>query len=639
MGDALLIGGTGHTDLPTGDPKALLLVFPAPDGNFILASLRSITGALLWPLLNNAGRPRYRALWRSSQSPRSPPTPGRTPGCPRWRWALWGWSSAILGRARFIPLDQRLTWTVALLRPLASSWHSLPIFWSLVVVVAIKYLTLILRADNHGEVGSSALLALIPARLRDGRRGQMGWAAVLVIAGAALLYGGNGMITPAISVLSAMEGLAGRGAWLQGGGGTRDLSRFGRSLRDSATGTGAVGKLFGPVMVIWFLTLGVLGSRQIINRPEVLAALDPVMLGGSSTDSTGRDGILVVGSVALDYRRRGAGRRPWTLRGRTPIRVAWFALAMPALVLNYFGQGALILGDPHAIARPFFEMVPAGAWTYALVALSGVATVIASQALISGAFSLTHQAVQLGFFPFVTIKHTSRDAEGQIYIPEINWGLAVACVALVLTFREKRRLAAAYGLAVTGTMAITSVIYFEVTRTTWRWPLWKALPILVLLFVDLPFFTATLFKFPDGGFVPVLIGLGFFTVMFTCKRGWTLYRDQLAGALAPLDRFVTEGAAKGVTRVPGTGVFVTRELHGVPPVLSDLVTRIRVLPQRVVLLSVATTRTPRGTDTRLDTLAEQHLSTDRELRIHGESGRSQRSARRRRAVQAADRFL
>jgi KUP system potassium uptake protein len=474
------------------------------------------------------------------------------------------------------------------------------IFWSLVVVIAIKYLTLILRADNHGEGGIFALLALIPGRLRDRRHGAMGWATVLAIAGAALLYG-DGMITPAISVLSAMEGLQvaapGHKAVVVPATCLVLVALFAIQRR----GTGRVGQLFGPVMAIWFVTLGVLGMRQIIHRPEVLRALDPVeAVRFFMVHRTG--GFLVLGSVVLAITGGEALYADLGHFGRTPIRVAWFALAMPALVLNYFGQGALMLGDPQASARPFFEMVPAGSWTYALVGLSAAATVIASQALISGAFSLTHQAVQLGFFPLVTIKHTSRDAEGQIYIPEINWGLAVACVALVLTFRESTHLAAAYGLAVTGTMAITSLIYFEVTRTTWRWPLWKALPLLILfLSFDLPFFTATLFKFPDGGFVPVLIGLGFFTVMFTWKRGWNLYREQLASSLAPLDRFVSEGAGKGATRVPGTGVFVTREVDGVPPVLSELVTRIGVLPQRVVVLSMATTRDPRGSDARLET--------------------------------------
>jgi KUP system potassium uptake protein len=474
------------------------------------------------------------------------------------------------------------------------------IFWSLVVVIALKYLTLVLRADNHGEGGIFALLALIPARLRDGRHRGMGWATVLVIAGAALLYG-DGMITPAISVLSAVEGLQAAAPGHKTAVIPATCLILVALFALQRRGTGAVGKLFGPVMLIWFLTLGALGLRQIVKKPEVLTALDPFHAVHFFLIHRGH-GFLVLGSVVLAITGGEALYADLGHFGRTPIRVAWFALAMPALVLNYFGQGALMLGDPRAITGPFFAMVPAGSWTYALVALSTAATVIASQALISGVFSLTHQAVQLGFFPVVTIKHTSRSAEGQIYIPEVNWGLAVACVALVLTFRESTHLAAAYGLAVTGTMAITSLIYFEVTRTTWRWPLWKAVPPLVLfLSFDLPFFTATMFKFREGGFVPVLIGAGFFGVMFTWRRGWNLYREQVADSLAPLDRFLSEGAGKGVTRVPGIGVFVTRAPQGVPPVLSDLVTRIRALPQRVVLLSVTTTRTPHGTDARLET--------------------------------------
>jgi KUP system potassium uptake protein len=476
------------------------------------------------------------------------------------------------------------------------------IFWSLTVVVSIKYLTLIVRADNHGEGGIFALLALIPEKKRAGHAGRMGWATVLVLVGAALLYG-DGMITPAISVLSAMEGLQvaapGHQAAVVPATCVVLLALFALQSR----GTGAVGKLFGPIMVIWFVTLAVLGLRQIVRNPGVLLALDPRHAIRFFAIHRGR-GFLVLGSVVLAITGAEALYADLGHFGRAPIRLAWFGLAMPALVLSYFGQGALLLAEPRTTAGPFFAMVPAGPWTYALVALSAAATVIASQALISGAFSLTNQAVQLGFFPVVTVEHTSRQSEGQIYIPEINWGLAIACLALVLIFRASSRLAAAYGVAVTGTMVITSVIYFEVTRTTWRWPLWKAVPpLLLFLSFDLPFFTATLFKFGEGGFVPVLIGLVFFVVMFTWRRGWDLYREHVVSNAPPLDHFISDGAGKGVARVPGTGVFVIGDLDGVPPVLSNLATRIRVLPERVVLLGIITMRMPRSAlEVRLETL-------------------------------------
>ncbi|MEP6652311.1 MAG: KUP/HAK/KT family potassium transporter [Myxococcales bacterium] len=469
------------------------------------------------------------------------------------------------------------------------------IFWALVVVVSIKYLTFIVRADNHGEGGIFALLALIPERLRDRQGGGLGWTAVLVLIGAALLYG-DGVITPAISVLSAIEGVQAAAPRFEPAVVPVTCLVLVALFALQRHGTGTVGKLFGPVMAVWFLTLAVLGLRQIVIHPGVLAALNPVHAARFFTVHRGH-GFLVLGAVVLAITGGEALYADLGHFGRTPIRVAWFGLAMPALVLNYFGQGALLFGDPRASTGPFFAMVPPGYWTYALVALSAAATVIASQALISGAFSLTHQAVRLGFFPVVSVTHTSRHTEGQIYISEINWGLAVACVALVLIFRDSTRLAAAYGLAVTGTMAITSLIYFEVTRATWRWPLWKAVPPLVLfLAFDLPFLTATLFKFAEGGFVPVLIGLGVFAVMLTWKRGWNLYRQQLAAKVPPLDRFVSEGAGKGVVRAPGTGVFVVGDLGGVPPVLSDLVTRIRVLPERVVLLSLTTNRAPHSAE-------------------------------------------
>jgi len=378
------------------------------------------------------------------------------------------------------------------------------IFWALMMVVTVKYLTFIMRADNQGEGGILALLALVPDKLR-GKGTRVGWIAVLVVFGAALLYG-DGIITPAISVLSAIEGLEVATDKLKPVVVPITCVILVGLFAVQKRGTAGIGRVFGPIMVVWFLSIAALGIGFIIKNPDVLQALWP---GHAVTffAAHGAHGIIVLGAVVLAITGGEALYADMGHFGRGPIRVAWYGLVLPSLVLNYFGQGALLLEDPRAAESPFFALVPHGALTYALVLLAAVATVIASQALISGAFSLTHQAVQLGFLPRVTIVHTSSETEGQIYIPEINWGLAAACLSLVLTFRESSKLAAAYGIAVTGTMAITSIVYFVVLRQTWRWPLWKALPLLVLFLAwDLPFFASNLLKFLEGGWVPMLVG-------------------------------------------------------------------------------------------------------------------------------------
>jgi KUP system potassium uptake protein len=465
------------------------------------------------------------------------------------------------------------------------------VFWSLTMVVTVKYLTFVMRADNQGEGGILALLALVPERMRTARSGKIGWAAVLVIVGAALLYG-DGMITPAISVLSAMEGL--RVAAPALGPLVIPLTcgvlvgLFAMQRR----GTGKVGALFGPVMVVWFLTVGALGLYHVTRNPAVLAALSPLHAIRFFA-LHGARGVLVLGSVVLAVTGGEALYADMGHFGARPIRVAWLALVMPSLVLCYFGQGALMLTSDAAKANPFFAMVPAGAWTYALVALSTAATIIASQALISGAFSLTHQAVQLGFFPRVTITHTSHRAEGQIYVPEVNWGLAIACVALVLAFKESSRLAGAYGVAVTGTMAITSIVFFEVTRTTWKWPLWKSVPLLALfLAFDLPFVVANLFKFMDGGYVPVMIGAVIFIVMLTWRNGRRIYREHVDATAPPLDAFLAALDTRLAARISGSAIFLTGATAAVPTVLRHHVERIRVLPAVVLLFRIDVTHVP-----------------------------------------------
>jgi KUP system potassium uptake protein len=468
------------------------------------------------------------------------------------------------------------------------------VFWSLTMVVTVKYLTFIMRADNHGEGGIFALLALIPRRMRTARSGAIGWAAVLVVIGAALLYG-DGMITPAISVLSAMEGLEVATPALKPVVLPLTCAVLVGLFAIQSRGTGKVGALFGPVMLVWFVTIGVLGVSQIVRHPSVLAALDP-LYAERFFAAHGARGTLVLGAVVLAVTGGEALYADMGHFGARPIRLAWLGLVMPALVLNYMGQGALLLIDPSAAESPFFAMV-SGRWAIALVVLAAAATVIASQALISGAFSLTHQAIQLGYFPRVTVRHTSKEAEGQIYVPEINWTLAVACIALVLGFRASSRLAAAYGIAVTGTMVITSLIYFEVTRCTWRWPTWKSVSLLVLfLSFDVPFFVANLFKFADGGYVPVLVAAAITVVMITWNRGRRIYAARAATIAPPCAAFLADLPSKLDARIPGCGIFLTGSLTGVPLSLVHYVARIRSLPESVVLLTIEIVHQPHASE-------------------------------------------
>jgi KUP system potassium uptake protein len=464
------------------------------------------------------------------------------------------------------------------------------IFWALVMVVTVKYLTFVMRADNHGEGGILALLALLPV----GKGKQVAFVAFLVIVGAALLFG-DGIITPAISVLSAMEGLGVATDKLKPAIVPLTCLILLGLFAIQRKGTGAVGRFFGPVMLVWFLTIGTLGAWHIAKHPSILRALSP-SYGIAYFTTFGWKGFSILGIVVLAVTGGEALYADMGHFGPRPIRVAWLVLAFPALVLAYFGQGALLLAHPDdaaVLANPFFAMVPEGLATYALVALSACATIIASQALISGAFSLTNQAVQLGYFPRVTVTHTSRDAEGQIYVPEINWGLAIACIVLVLAFKESARLAAAYGIAVSGTMGITSIAYFAVTRSTWKWPMWKALPLLVLfLSFDLPFFAANLLKFLDGGWVPVLVASGFLVVMTIWRRGRHVLYDALISTSPPLDQFIADVEAKKVVRVPGFGIFMSSLDTVAPPVLVHHVSRIRCLPAGVLLLTIEFEHSP-----------------------------------------------
>lgn len=459
------------------------------------------------------------------------------------------------------------------------------IFWALTLVVTAKYLTFIMKADNKGEGGIFALLALVPETLRTAKPGRISAVALFAVMGAALLYG-DGIITPAISVLGAVEGLA-----------VAD-PRFGVAVVPiscviliglfaiQSRGTGTVGKLFGPVMIVWFSTLGALGAYHISHNPEILSAVLPHH-GIGYFSRHGFSGMHILASVVLAVTGGEALYADMGHFGIRPIRAVWLGFVMPTLLLAYFGQGAHALRDPHTMDNPFFDMVPAGWATYALVILSSLAAIIASQALISGAFSLTRQAMQLGFFPRVQVQHTAHQMEGQIYIPQVNYFIAVGCLALVVAFGASSRLAAAYGIAVTGTMAITSVMYFLVVRKSWGWALSRALPLLALfLAFDLPFLYANLGKFLDGGWVPILIGAGVLAIMVLWNRGRTLiaykYRLRFPSKESAQERV----AARLSARVPGTAVFMASSADMLPPVLVHHVERSRALQQTVILLTV-----------------------------------------------------
>jgi KUP system potassium uptake protein len=475
------------------------------------------------------------------------------------------------------------------------------IVWSLTLVVTVKYLGFVMRADNRGEGGILALLALVPEKLRSGQD-RIGWIALLVLAGAALLYG-DGMITPAISVLSATEGLEAEAHALKPYVVPITCVILIALFSIQSHGTEGIGRFFGPVMAVWFLVLGGLGIWHLLEHPAVLWAIDPRHAIHFFQEHK-MHGFTVLGAVVLAVTGGEALYADMGHFGRGPIRIAWLVLVFPSLLLAYFGMGALVLADPSAGKNPFFAMVPRGIPTYALVGLATCATIIASQALISGAYSLTQQAVQLGYFPRVFIKHTSTHTMGQIYIVVINWMLAIACVLLVLSFRESSKLAAAYGIAVTGTMAITSVVYFVVTREIWGWSLAKSLPLLLFfLSFDLAFLGANALKFIDGGWVPILIGAVFFAIMVVWKRGRRFLAYVYGRRVRPLDELLSalEGKSgpyregRPLTlegRTTGTGVFMAAVKNGVPPILIHHVERVRVLPEKVILLTVMTAQTP-----------------------------------------------
>ena len=461
------------------------------------------------------------------------------------------------------------------------------IFWALVLIISVEYLVFVMRADNRGEGGIVALMSLVGSKQSPSRRRTI--LVSLGLFGAALLYG-DGMITPAISVLSAIEGLNVATplfepyvVWITVAVliGLFTLQKY---------GTAKVGAIFGPVMVMWFSVLALLGISHIIHEPGVLRAVLPTHAINFFVRNQGT-GFLVLGSVFLVITGGEALYADMGHFGIRPIRRVWFSFVLPSLLLNYFGQGAFLLHTPSGVSNPFFKMAPQ--WSLIpLVVLATAAASIASQAVISGAFSLTRQAVQLGFLPRIRIRHTSAREIGQIYIPSVNWFLMFSAIALVFAFRESGNLAAAYGVAVTATMGITTTLTAVYARDRWRWPLAGAIAFaLFFLCFDLSFFGANLVKVREGGWFPLFVGLSIYTMMTTWRLGRRILNQRLAEGALSLDAFVNELGGGRVHRVPGTAIFMSRSFEGVPTTLLHNIKHNKVVHKNVVLLTVETEET------------------------------------------------
>jgi len=464
------------------------------------------------------------------------------------------------------------------------------VFWSLIIVVTIKYHVVIIRADNKGEGGVLALMALVNgSRLARGlspRRIMI----ILGIFGSALLYA-DGALTPAISVLSAVEGLQiatpALATWVI----PITLAILIGLFLLQSRGTARIGAVFGPVMVVWFLTLGVLGLSEIITRPGVLAAVSPYYAVHFFAEDV-RRGFIVLGAVFLVVTGGEALYADLGHFGHRAIQIAWFSVALPCLLLNYFGQGALLLRNPVAVENPFYHLAPRWA-LYPLIALATAATIIASQAVISGAFSLTRQAVQLGYSPRLRIEHTSSREIGQIYVPLVNWGLMLLTCVLVLGFETSSHLAGAYGVALSALMLITTLMFYVMSREVWRWSFARAAAVSGLfLCVDLPFFAANSLKIRYGGWVPLAIALVVFTLMTTWKDGRLVLAKRMQEKTVALKMLLADLAAEPPVRVPGTAVFMYGTTDGTPPALVHNLAHNKVLHERVVFLTMVTDDVP-----------------------------------------------
>lgn len=488
---------------------------------------------------------------------------------------------------------------------LRESLHNLPptpvniygilslIFWSLVIVVTIKYIIFILRADNNGEGGILSLTALATV-IRPLASSPQRWIVLIGVFGAALLYG-DGVITPAISVLSAVEGLKVV---------TPRFAPFVVPLTVAiliglfvvqSRGTARLGRIFGPIMLVWFVVIGLLGLVSIVQNPAVLAAINPAYaVDFFVTD--GWRGYLVLGSVFLAVTGGEALYADMGHVGKRPIRFAWLTLVLPSLLLNYFGQGALLLREPEAVENSFYLMAPSWA-LYPLIGLATLATIIASQALISGVFSLTMQANNLGFLPRMQIVHTSATEFGQIYVPMINWALMLACVLTVIAFQSSSNLAAAYGVAVTSTMALTSVIFAVVARARWRWPWWQVVLLTgVFLVVDLAFLGANLLKIPQGGWLALVAGVIIFALMVTWKRGNQLVYEHERDLDLSLEALFARLTAERQVRAPGAAVFLSAVPSGVPAALLTNLEYNGTIHEHVLLTTVQIEDVPQVAD-------------------------------------------
>ncbi len=463
------------------------------------------------------------------------------------------------------------------------------VFWALVIVISIKYLVFVLRADNHGEGGILSLTALATP-IRPSGRTEHFFLIMLGIFGAALLYG-DGVITPAISVLGAMEGLTVA---------TPVFSPYVVPITIliivvlflfQSKGTAKVGRVFGPITFIWFAVLALLGVAQILRHPDVVVAVSPFYALNFFLQN-GWHGFLILGSVFLVVTGGEALYADMGHFGTRPIRLVWFCVVLPALLLNYFGQGALLLEDPDAAHNPFYRLVPTWA-LYPMIVLATSAAIIASQAVISGAFSLTMQAIQLGFSPRLKINHTSTREYGQIYIPAVNWALMIGCIAIVIGFRSSSNLAAAYGVAVTSTMVITTILFYVVARKVWRWSFLPAAGLAIFfLIIDLSFFGANIIKVAHGGWFPLFLAALVFIVMTTWKKGRRILNERIQSEARPLEEFLEDMERRPPTRVLGTAIFMNGNASRTPPALLHNLEHNKVLHQRVLFLTVKTKQIP-----------------------------------------------
>jgi KUP system potassium uptake protein len=464
------------------------------------------------------------------------------------------------------------------------------VVWTLIITISIKYCVFVMRADNNGEGGILALMSLVTGRL--GGRGRTAAALIAMgLFGAALIYG-DGMITPSISVLSALEGLNTV---------TQAFAPYEVPLAlvillglfaVQSRGTASIGKLFGPVMLLWFIVIAILGIDGIVEQPRVVAAIDPLYALGFLA-AHGWQSFIVLGGVFLAITGGEALYADMGHIGRQPIRASWYVIVLPALLLSYAGQTAFLLGHPGLMGNPFFEMVPH--WVIVpVVILATLATIIASQAIITGAFSLTRQAMQLGWFPGLAIHQTSDEEYGQIYVPFVNWVMMVGTLALTWGFGSSEKLAGAYGTAVSTTMLLTTALLYNAMRDVWRWPVLPAALVSgVFLLVDLGFFAANLLKLREGGWIPLALGVVLFLIMTTWRRGIDAMRAKLGEVEGKPDEFLANLKAGRIMRVPGTGVFLSRTVTPVPIVLIHHVAQMGALPTQVVTLTLVFDEVPR----------------------------------------------